>query len=86
MSGKKCFYDKYRAVYIVLAIFLGNISPGPITPPFRFEQHYHVDHHGQLTLKQLKLSVLNEMHTNSYSGPRLMHCGGILQDEEIMQP
>ena len=25
---------------------------------------------GQLTLKQLRLSVLNEMHTNSYSGPR----------------
>ena len=30
-----------------------------------------IDRHGQLTLKQLRLSVLNEMHTNSYSGPRL---------------
>jgi hypothetical protein len=29
----------------------------------------HVDRHGQLTLKQLRLSVLNEMHTNSYTGP-----------------
>ena len=36
-----------------------------------FGQRYHVDRHGQLTLKQLRLSVLNEMHTNSYSGPRL---------------
>ena len=34
-------------------------------------QRYHVDRHGQLTLKQLRLSVLNEMHTNSYTGPRL---------------
>ena len=24
-----------------------------------------------LTLKQLRLSVLNEVHTNSYTGPRL---------------
>ena len=36
-----------------------------------FGQRYHVDRHGQLTLKQLRLSVLNEMHTNSYTGPRL---------------
>ena len=36
-----------------------------------FGQRYHLDRHGQLTLKQLRLSVLNEMHTNSYSGPRL---------------
>ena len=41
------------------------------SPGFRFGQRYHVDRHGQLTLKQLRLSVLNEMHTNSYSGPRL---------------
>ena len=40
-------------------------------PGFGFGQRYHVDRHGQLTLKQLRLSVLNEMHTNSYSGPRL---------------
>ena len=32
-------------------------------------QRYHVDL--QLTLKQLRLSVLNKMHTNSYSGARL---------------
>ena len=37
-----------------------------------YGQRYHVDRHGQLTLKQLRLSVLNEMHTNSYSGPRLL--------------
>ena len=36
-----------------------------------FGQRYHVDRHGQLAIKQLRLSVLNEMHTNSYTGPRL---------------
>ena len=41
-------------------------------PGLGFGQRYHVDRHGQLTLKQLRLSVLNEMHTNSYTGPRLM--------------
>ena len=40
-------------------------------PGLGFGQRYHVDRHGQLTLKQLRLSVLNEMHTNSYTGPRL---------------
>ena len=38
---------------------------------FGFGQRYHVDRHGQLTLKQLRLSVLNEVHTNYYLGPRL---------------
>ena len=32
---------------------------------------YHVDRHGQLTLKQLRLSVLNEKRTNSYTSLRL---------------
>ena len=45
---------------------------GQFRPGFGFGQRYHVDRHGQLTLKQLRLSVLNEMHTNSYSGPRLV--------------
>ena len=40
-------------------------------PGFGFEQHYHLNRHGQLALKQLRLSVVNEMHTNSYTGPRL---------------
>jgi hypothetical protein len=40
-------------------------------PGLGFGQRYHVDRHSQLTLKQLRLSVLNEMHTNSYTGPRL---------------
>ena len=38
---------------------------------FRFRQRYHLDRHGQLALKQLRLSVLNEMDTNSYTSPRL---------------
>ena len=28
--------------------------------------------HGHFTLKQLRLPVLNETHTNSYTGPRLL--------------
>ena len=31
----------------------------------------HVDRHGQFTLKQLRLSLVNKMPTNSYTGPRL---------------
>jgi hypothetical protein len=36
-------------------------------PGLGFGQRYHVDRHGQLAPKQLTLSVLNEMHTNSYT-------------------
>ena len=32
----------------------------------------HVVRHGHFTLEQLRLPVLNEMHTNSYTGPRLI--------------
>ena len=42
-------------------------------PGFGFGQRCHLDRHGQLALKQLRSSVLNEMHTNSYTGPRLAH-------------
>ena len=28
--------------------------------------------HGHFTLKQLRLPILNEMHTNSCTGPRLL--------------
>ena len=52
-------------------VFLGHIG------------EIHVDRHGQLTLKQLRLSVLNEVHTNSQSGPRLyVSTCPILQDNE----
>jgi hypothetical protein len=35
-------------------------------------RHIHgVDRHGHFTLKQLRLPVLNETHTNIYTGPRL---------------
>ena len=37
-----------------------------------FGQRYHIDRHGQLALKQLRLPVLNEMHTNHNTGPRLL--------------
>ena len=46
-------------------------SVSDVSSRIRVRQRYHVDRHGQLTLKQLRLSVLNEMHTNSYSGPSL---------------
>ena len=48
------------------APYMGVVSFGRFVP-----DSGSVDRHGQLTLKQLRLSVLNEMHTNSYSGPRL---------------
>jgi hypothetical protein len=32
----------------------------------------HVDRHGHFTLKQLRLPVLNETHTNIYTGPKLI--------------
>jgi hypothetical protein len=38
-------------------------------PGLGFGPRYHVDRDGRLALKQLRLSVLNEMHTNSYTGP-----------------
>ena len=41
-------------------------------PGFRFSHICHVDRHGHFTLKQLRLPVLNESHTNSYTGPRLI--------------
>jgi hypothetical protein len=41
-------------------------------PGFRFWHICHVDRHGHFTLKQLRLPVLNETHTNSYTGPRLV--------------
>ena len=41
-------------------------------PGFRFWHICHVDRHGQFTLKQLRLSVVSEMHTNIYTGPRLI--------------
>jgi hypothetical protein len=53
------------------ALFLGVNSFGRFAPDWGFGQRYHVDRHGQLALKQLRLSVLNEMHTNSYTCPRL---------------
>ena len=40
-------------------------------PGFRFWHICHVDRHGHFTLKQLRLPVLNETHTNIYTGPRL---------------
>jgi hypothetical protein len=42
-----------------------------VIPGFRFSHICHVDRHGHFTLKQLRLPVLNESHTNSYTGPRL---------------
>ena len=40
-------------------------------PGFSLWHTCHVVRHGHFTLKQLRLPVLNEMHTNSCTGPRL---------------
>ena len=40
-------------------------------PGSRLRRTRHVVRHGHFTLKQLILPVLYEMHTNSYTGPRL---------------
>ena len=40
-------------------------------PGFRFWHICHVDRRGHFTLKQLRLPVLNETHTNIYTGPKL---------------
>jgi hypothetical protein len=42
-----------------------------LPPGFRFWHICHVDRHGHLVIKQLRLPVLNETHTNIYTGPRL---------------
>ena len=59
--------------FTTLQIIVGNIISvnKRIVYFLGLRQRFHVDHHGQLALKQLRLSVLNEMHTNSYTGPRL---------------
>ena len=40
-------------------------------PGFSLWHTCHVVRHGHFTLKQLRLPVLYEMHTNSCTGPRL---------------
>ena len=40
-------------------------------PGFSLWHTCHVVRHGHFTLKQLTLPLLNEMHTNSCTGPRL---------------
>ena len=62
-------YFRFNVLYVSVIFGWGRIWT--FRPGFRFEQRYHVDRHGELALKQLRLSVLNEMHTNSYTGPRL---------------
>ena len=46
-------------------------------PGFRFWHICHVDRHGHFTLKQLRLPVLNETHTNIYTGRRLHRIASI---------
>ncbi len=41
-------------------------------PDSAFGTYANVVRHGHFTLKQLRLSALNEMHTNSYTGSRLL--------------
>ena len=75
--------EPYKHLRIAKAIMIQQIAPWrnvvfgcgrfrTFPPGFGFGQRYHLDRHGQLALKRLRLSVLNEMHTNSYTGPRLI--------------
>ena len=41
-------------------------------PGFSLWHTCHVVRHGHFTLKQLRLPVLNDMHTNSCTGPKLV--------------
>ena len=43
-----------------------------VRPGFSLWHTFHVVRHGHFTLKQLRLPILNEMHTNSCTGPRLL--------------
>ena len=52
-------------------------------PGFRFWHIFHVDRHGHFTLKQLRLPVLNETHTNIYTGPRLSVTDQLAADRKI---
>ena len=45
-------------------------------PGFSLWHTCHVARPGHFTLKQLRLPVLNEMHTNSCTGPRLVGAKG----------
>ena len=44
-------------------------------PGFGFWRICYVYRHVHFTLKQLRLSLVNEIHTNSYTGPRLQGPG-----------
>ena len=52
--------------------FQGGSFSGLLPRGFRFWHICHVDCHGHFTLKQLRLSLVNEVHTNFYTGPRLI--------------
>ena len=52
---------------------------------FRFSHICHVDRHGHFTLKQLRLPVLNESHTNSYTGPRLLIINRLIDQILMLQ-
>ena len=53
-----------------------------LSPRIQFWHICHVDRHGHFTLKQLRLPVLNETHTNIYTGPRLGG-GGIREVQSL---
>ena len=52
-------------------IYIGVWSFSGILSGFSLWHTFHVVRHGHFILKQLRLHVLNEMHTNSCTGPRL---------------
>ena len=53
--------------------FQGGVILRTFVPDSSFGTYAHVDRHGHFTLKQLRLSLVNEMHTKLCSGPRLLY-------------
>ena len=48
-----------------------------VHPRFGFWHICHANRHGHFTLKQLRLSLVNEMHTNVYSYPIVVNVKGV---------
>ena len=64
-------FGSYLSTAVSVPGHFQNFHPG-----FKFWYVCHVDRYDQLTLKQLRLSLVNEMRANSYKDPSLMQVIG----------
>ena len=53
-------------------LFQGGVILRTFVPDSGFGTYANTDRHGHFTLKQLRLSLVNETHTKPYTGPRLI--------------